>query len=82
MHSLKSYTANEANRILGRSGQFWQHESYDHWIRDDAELERVIAYIDGNAVKAGLIARAYEWYWCSAHDRFLHNGSTDMGVLS
>jgi putative DNA methylase len=35
MHSLKSYTAHEANKILGRSGAFWQAESYDHWVRDE-----------------------------------------------
>jgi putative transposase len=48
MHSLKSYTAHEANKILRREGQFWQHESYDHWIRDDDELERVVNYIMAN----------------------------------
>jgi REP element-mobilizing transposase RayT len=32
--SLKGYTAREANRLLGRTGQtFWQDESYDHWVR-------------------------------------------------
>ena len=30
MHSLKSYTANRANKILRREGRFWQRESYDH----------------------------------------------------
>ena len=34
MHSLKSYTADRANALLGQSGQFWLHESYDHWVRD------------------------------------------------
>ena len=34
MHSLKSYTANEANKLLNRSGQFWQPESFDRWIRN------------------------------------------------
>src|SRR2546421_555517 len=63
MHSLKSYTAHEANKLLGRSGQFWQHESYDHWVRDDDELERVVAYINANPVAAGLVARAEDWYW-------------------
>lgn len=38
MHSLKSYTANMINRILHRSGQLWQHESYDHWIRATPSL--------------------------------------------
>src|SRR5262249_48981545 len=55
MHSLKSYTAHKANAILGRSGQFWQHESYDHWVRDDDELERIVNYMAWNPVKAGLV---------------------------
>jgi putative transposase len=74
MHSLKSYTANEANKILARTGQFWQHESYDHWVRDDEELERIVAYINANPVKAGLVQRPHEFLWCSAHDRYLHDG--------
>jgi putative transposase len=74
MHSLKSYTANEANKLLGRSGQFWQHESYDHWVRDDDELERIVIYIAGNPVKAGLVHAPHEWYFSSAHDRYLDDG--------
>src|ERR1039458_3349857 len=47
----------EANLILARTGQpFWQHESYDHWVRDQLELERIVAYIENNPVKAGLVA--------------------------
>jgi putative transposase len=33
-HWIKGRTAREANRLLGRAGApFWQHESYDHWVR-------------------------------------------------
>jgi len=74
MHSLKSYTAHEANKLLGRSGQFWQHESYDHWVRDDEELKRILEYIAGNPVKAGLVGKAWEWAFCSARDRYLRDG--------
>jgi putative transposase len=74
MHSLKSYTGHEANKILGRTGSFWQHESYDHWVRDDEELARIVAYINANPVKAGLTKYAHEYPWCSAHDRWLHDG--------
>jgi hypothetical protein len=28
-HSIKSYTAHEANKLLNRTGQFWQHEPFD-----------------------------------------------------
>jgi putative transposase len=75
MHSLKSYTAHEANRLLARSGEFWQHESYDHWVRDDDELERIVIYIGANPVKPGLVSKPHEWFWCSAHDRFLSDGT-------
>jgi putative transposase len=74
MHSLKSYTAHHANKLLQRRGPFWQHESYDHWVRDDDELERIVNYINANAVNAGLAQRPQDWFWCSAHDRFLVDG--------
>lgn len=76
MHSLKSYTAHEANKVLKREGQFWQHESYDHWVRGDDELERIVEYINANAVRAGLAKRPHEYFWCSAHDRYLLDGDT------
>jgi putative transposase len=66
MHSLKSFTGNECNKALGLKGQFWQQESYDHWIRDDDELERVIAYILNNPVRAGLAAKPEDYRFSSA----------------
>lgn len=63
LHSLKRYTAREANRLLGRTGAFWQHESYDHVVRDAAELERVIRYVANNPVAAGLVQEWTEWPW-------------------
>jgi REP-associated tyrosine transposase len=74
MHSLKSYTAHEANRILRRQGTFWQSESYDHWVRDEFELERIIDYIANNPVKAGFVKNPHDWFFCSSHDRFLMDG--------
>jgi REP element-mobilizing transposase RayT len=63
MHSIKGYTAGRANRLLGRSGAFWQHESYDHFVRNTAELERIIAYVLHNPVKAGLVTDWQSWPW-------------------
>jgi len=54
LHTLKRFTAREANIVLNRPGQFWQHESYDHVIRDDGELENIISYVLMNPIKAGL----------------------------
>jgi putative transposase len=63
MHSLKLYTAHQANRALRREGAFWQHENYDHVVRDEAELHRIIAYVLNNPVKAGLVECAEDWEW-------------------
>ncbi len=63
MHSLKRYTARESNLLLGREGQFWQHENYDHVVRDEAELRRIIWYALNNPVKAGLVEHWEEWKW-------------------
>jgi len=80
MHSLKSYTANRANEILCRTGQFWQHESYDHWVRDVDELERIVNYIRMNPVRASLCQSALEWMWSSAADRYAVDGF-DCGLV-
>ena len=40
---------------------FWQAESYDHLVRNDAGYERVKAYILHNPVKAGLMAGRELW---------------------
>jgi putative DNA methylase len=82
MHSLKSYSAHEANKILNRAGTFWQAESYDHWVRDADELERIIHYIRANPVKAELVQCPEDWYWCSCHDRFLADASTDGWLVA
>ena len=63
MGSLKGYTAREANALLERKGQFWQHESYDRAVRNEEECMRIIAYVIENPVKAGLVKDASEWPW-------------------
>jgi hypothetical protein len=54
------------NRIRGETGTYWQGETFDHWVRDDAELLRIIEYIEGNPVAAGLTDRPENWPWSSA----------------
>ena len=61
MQSLKRHTAQECNRRLGRQGAFWQAESYDHIVRDEAEWERIVRYVLNNPVKAGLVSEWEEW---------------------
>jgi putative transposase len=63
LQSLKRHTARQSNLILGRPGAFWQDESYDHIICDEAELERIIKYVLYNPVKAGLVDEWSNWKW-------------------
>ena len=69
IHSANRHTALECNRIRGSAGAFWQHESYDHWVRDAEELERIIRYVEGNPVKAGLVQAPEAWRFSSASAR-------------
>jgi len=66
MHSLKSYTANEANKTLGREGRFWQKEYFDRYIRNARHFAGVVAYIENNPVKARLCEKAEDWPFGSA----------------
>jgi REP element-mobilizing transposase RayT len=66
---LKGFTAHEANRILGRTGEpFWQHEGYDHLVRSSEEFSRIRRYIENNPVKAGFVTNPEEFEWSSAHN--------------
>ena len=66
MRSIKRHTARECNRVIGRSGAFWQAESYDRVLRNDQEVERACRYVEYNPVKAGLCGQAEEWEFSSA----------------
>jgi REP element-mobilizing transposase RayT len=64
---LKGSTARQANLILGRTGKvFWQDESFDHRVRDEVELDRIVRYVEYNPVSAGLAETPRAWPWSSA----------------
>ena len=69
LHSWKSFTAKDANRLLPEKSvrELWQRESYDRLCRDAAETERWISYVERNPVKAKLCAKIEDWLWSSAH---------------
>jgi valyl-tRNA synthetase len=54
LHSWKRFTATEINRQRGSEGQLWQHESYDHIVRDHEALGRITEYIERNPEFAGI----------------------------
>ena len=69
MHSIKSFTSSEANKMLNRKGRFWQKEYFDRYIRNARHYAKVVAYIENNPVKANLCKRASDWPFSRAHFR-------------
>jgi putative transposase len=65
--AIKKTSARQANLILGRSGlPFWQDESFDHWVRDGKQFERIARYIETNPVRAGMVENPEDFLWSSA----------------
>ncbi|HAZ63115.1 MAG TPA: transposase [Armatimonadetes bacterium] len=63
LERIKGVSAHRANKILGRSGQFWAREWYDRYARDGDHIEQAVAYVRANPVKAGLCERPEDWPW-------------------
>jgi putative transposase len=81
VHSIDRHTAAQCNRLLNRTGPFWQREPYDHWIRSPEELKRILLYIDGNPLKAGYVTSPEAWPYSSAHDRNRFNVELGQPLL-
>jgi REP element-mobilizing transposase RayT len=69
INDWKGATAREANKWLGRRGQFWLEDYYDTLIRNEAHLKRAIRYAEQNPAKAYLTKAARDWPWGSARHR-------------
>jgi REP element-mobilizing transposase RayT len=63
LHSIKSFSAHQANKILKRTGPFWSREYDDHLVRDSEQFGKLLAYILENPIKAGLCRHWEEWRW-------------------
>ena len=69
LHSWKSFTAHEVNRMLHRSGRLWQQESFDHLVRSGDAFESFLRHIEANPVAGGLCEDAADWPFSSARHR-------------
>ena len=72
VHSWKSFTANKCNRVLGRTGRFWEREPFDRYIRNQRHFYNARIYTENNPVKAGL---------CEKPDQHAGSVRTDRSVL-
>jgi REP element-mobilizing transposase RayT len=63
LHSIKSFSSNQINRLLGRKGQLWLDESFDHVIRHELEWDEKLEYIRQNPIKNNLAETPEEYPW-------------------
>ena len=61
LHSIKSYSSEQLNRLLGYSGPFWLGESFDRLIRSESDLYEKWNYIRNNPVKSELTEKPVEY---------------------
>jgi len=57
--------AQYANALQSRTGHFWQNRFYSCPV-EDCQTGRVMAYIELNPVRAGMVSSAREYRWSSA----------------
>ncbi|HWQ34066.1 MAG TPA: transposase [Blastocatellia bacterium] len=44
LHSLKSFTSQEANKQMVRKGRFWQADYFDRYVRDARHFSNAATY--------------------------------------
>jgi len=54
IRSWKGFTARQLNKLLGRSGNFWQRDYFDRLVRDEKHFANCVHYIRRNPAKAHL----------------------------
>ncbi len=54
LHSWKSYTSNQINRLMNQTGSLWMAETFDTIVRDWTHLAACRDYVEQNPAKASL----------------------------
>jgi REP element-mobilizing transposase RayT len=67
--SWKSFVARKANKLLNRTGEFWEREYLDTVIEDEERRRTAVRYIENNPTKAKLVLDPKDWPWSSARFR-------------
>lgn len=63
------------HRHYGTSGHVWQGRYKSFIVQEDGHLLTVIRYIEGNPVKANIVASAADWRWSSHLCRSMEGSS-------
>jgi REP element-mobilizing transposase RayT len=68
LQRVKGGSARKINQMLGSKGSIWMDESFDHVIRNDADLEDKLEYIRQNPVTKGLVHMSSDYRWLYLRD--------------
>ena len=65
LHSIKSFTANQINKVERSTAPVWENESFDRMIRSESDLQEKFEYITRNPWEAGVVTdkEDYTWVW-------------------
>ena len=64
MHSIKSFTSKEINKLTGDSGTIWERDYHDRMIRSDSDLWEKFEYVTTNPQRANLTQeKPYPFVW-------------------
>lgn len=76
LRRLKEDTQAQARDLSEIGGVLrWASVSFDYWIGSPAELSAVVEYVADDPVAAGLVRSREQWFFSSAHERFLWDGT-------
>jgi len=62
LHSWKTFSSRNINRLVGRSGTLWQRSYFDRLVRDEKHFRNCVRYIRRNPEKAHLKPGEYILY--------------------
>ena len=77
LHSIKSFSSHEINKIEGKTGAVWEKERFDRYVRSDRDVEEKFHYILRNPWDAGVAKQNqdYQWVW-TQEDEFRKESSS------
>jgi len=61
LHSIKSYSAHEIQKLRDKKGPLWQDESFDRIVRDEEEFLEKWNYMIENPLRAGIVNRVEDY---------------------
>ena len=84
LQSIKSFSADEINKLEGKSGAVWEKERFDRYVRSDRDLEEKFQYIVRNPWDSDVVGQNedYPWIWTQEDEYRKESSSRRGGVTS